>query len=297
MVLMNNHLQLIGLYVLVCELHDLRRSTCFQRLSNNANAPGITDQELITIYWFGHWHGRFEKKAIYDFIKDYWADYFPKLPAYQTFVARLNQLEPTFQALGAELQSRLRRQHLPEADHVIDSMPVMLARAGHAYRATVARELAEVGYCPSKKMYFHGVRLHTVAQRRSGQLPCPQQIWLREGSCHDVRSVKEQVLVLPGTTLLGDNAYADLEFECQLAAQHTSLRTTRKKPKGKELTEWEKYYNRCISRLRQPIEGFFNWCNDKTDLQNAGTVRSADALMVHCWGKLAFAYFLLVFNT
>src|SRR5438105_14844450 len=100
MVSMNKHLQLIELYLLVCELHDLRRRTCLQRISNNAHAPGITDQELITIYWFGHLQGLFEKKAIYDLIKTYWLEYFPKLPAYQTFVTRLNQLEPTFQSLG-----------------------------------------------------------------------------------------------------------------------------------------------------------------------------------------------------
>jgi hypothetical protein len=58
----------------------------------------------------------------------------------------------------------------------------------------------------------------------------------------------------------------------------------------------EKQYNRAVSRLRQPIESFFNWFNDKTDLQNAGTVRSEDALIVHCFGKLTVAYLLLVFN-
>ena len=296
MVGMNKHLQLIELYVLVCELHDLRRHACWQRLSNNAHAPGITDQELITIYWFGHLQGRFTKKAIYELIKDYWWEYFPKLPAYPTFVTRLNQLEPTFQALGAELQARLQPHLLPEAEHVIDSLPVMLARGGHAYTATVAQAVAEVGYCASKKMYFHGVRLHTIGQRRSGQLPLPQQLWLREGSCHDVRSVKAQEPVLPNTTLFGDSAYPDTELAAQLAAQNTRLRTPRKKPKGKELSDLEKHYNRCVSRLRQPIEGFFKWCNDKTGIQNAGTVRSEDALMIHCWGKLAFAYFLLVFN-
>jgi hypothetical protein len=296
MVSMNKHLQLIELYVLVCELHDLRRSACWQRLSNNAHAPGITDQELITIYWFGHWQGRFEKKAIHALIKDYWLAYFPQLPAYQTFVARLNQLEPTFQALGAEWQARLHQQARPGADQVLDSLPVMLARGGHAYTATVAREIAEVGSCASKKMFFHGVRLHTLAERRSGQLPCPQQIWLREAACHDVRSVKEQMPALPDTTLFADSAYADAEFAAQLEAQNTHLRTPRKKPQGKELSALEKHYNRCVSRLRQPIEGFFNWCNDQTDIQNAGTVRSEAGLWVHCWGKLTFAYFLLVFN-
>ena len=107
-------------------------------------------------------------------------------------MARLNRLEATFQALGAELQERLKARQAPEVDQVIDSLPTMLARGGHAYTATVAQEIAAVGYCASKKQYFHSVRLHTVAQRRSSQLPCPRQIWLRDSSCYDLRSVKEQ---------------------------------------------------------------------------------------------------------
>jgi hypothetical protein len=51
-----------------------------------------------------------------------------------------------------------------------------------------------------------------------------------------------------------------------------------------------------VSRLRQPIESFFNWLINKTDIQNAGTVRSTEGLMLHCFGKLTFAFYLLVFN-
>lgn len=102
-------IELIRLYVLVCELYDTGRESCFQRLSNNAQAVGITDQELLTIYFFGHLHRLFEKKAIHQFIARYWREFFPRLPAYQTFVARLNQLEATFQALSAEMQARLCR--------------------------------------------------------------------------------------------------------------------------------------------------------------------------------------------
>ena len=289
-------IQLIQLYVLACDLYNTRRRTCFQRISNNANPDGITDQELVTIYWFAHLHGHFEKKAMHHFIRHYWREFFPKLPSYQTFVARLNRLEATFQSLGAELQARLKAEHVPEVDQVVDSLPVMLARGGHAYTATVARAVADVGYCASKKLYFHGVRLHTIAERRAGQLPSPRQIWLREGSCADVRSLKEQAPELPTTTLFGDKAYRDAALEAQLAGQETSLHTPRKKPKGQELSAIEKRYNRCVSRLRQPIESLFNWFNDKTDLQNASTVRSEDALMIHCFGKLTVVYLLLVFN-
>ena len=78
--------------------------------------------------------------------------------------------------------------------------------------------------------------------------------------------------------------------------QHTKLITPIKKPRGKELSEVESYYNRLVRRIRQPIESLFNWIEEKTGVQRASKVRSTDALMIHCWGKLAVAFFLLVFN-
>ena len=83
-------IQLIQLYVLVCHVYLTHSETCFQRLSNNSK-PQFTDQELVTIYLFGHLNNLFEKKAIHKFINDYWREFFPNLPAYQTFLARLNQ--------------------------------------------------------------------------------------------------------------------------------------------------------------------------------------------------------------
>ena len=99
---------------------------------------------------------------------------------------------------------------------------------------------------------------------------------------------------MPHSTLIGDKAFCDPLLEAMLNRQQTTLHTPRKKPKGAELRADEKYYNRLISRLRQPIESFFNWLIDKTDIQRAGRVRSTDALMVHCFGKLTFAFYLWV---
>ena len=79
------------------------------------------------------------------------------------------------------------------------------------------------------------------------KLPCPQQIWLREGSCHDVRSVKEQAVALPTTTLIGDSAYADAAFSAELGAQGTILRTPCKKLKGQEVS----YKGEVLQSLRE----------------------------------------------
>jgi hypothetical protein len=88
--------QLIQLYLLVCQIYDSQSCLKSQRASNFK--PRFTDQELITVYLFGHFQGLYQKKAIYRFVQNYWAAWFPDLPSYQAFNRRLNLLEETFHA-------------------------------------------------------------------------------------------------------------------------------------------------------------------------------------------------------
>jgi len=286
---------LIEIYLFVCQTYDTSSATCYQRLSNNRE-PEFTDQELITIWFFAHLEGCFEKKRMHRLIENYWRAWFPRLPSYQTFVLRLNRLEPTFQTFGATLSGALAATRTPRCDHMVDSLPVMLARHGHSYGARVGREVADIGFCAAKKTRFHGLRLHLIAQRRVGRLPLPSQVWLCAASHHDSKAFIEQQPAVASTELFGDLAYPTPQIISHLKEQQTRLVAPRKKPKGTELTDGEKYYNRLVRRIRQPVESLFNWVEEKTGIQRASKVRSTDALMIHCWGKLAFAFFLLVFN-
>ena len=94
--------QLIQLYLFVCQIYDTSSTTCDQCSSNNRD-PEFTDQEIITIWFFAHLNGCFEKKKRHSFSQNYWPAWFPHLPSYQTFVLRLNRSEPTFQTFGAVL--------------------------------------------------------------------------------------------------------------------------------------------------------------------------------------------------
>src|SRR5215218_7741056 len=78
---------LIEIYLFVCRVYDTSPQTCYQRLSNN-RVPEFTDQELITIWFFAHCEGCFEKKRMHRLIEKYWREWFPRLPSYQTFVLR-----------------------------------------------------------------------------------------------------------------------------------------------------------------------------------------------------------------
>jgi hypothetical protein len=284
---------LIQIYLFVCQTYDTCSRTCFQRLSNNCK-PDFTDEEIITIYLFAHLNQKYQKKQMHEFIKNYWADWFPRLPAYQTFVFRLNRLEQTFQTFGAVLIKSLACRTDSAVDSIIDSFPVMLASNGHSYGAKVAREIAEIGYCAAKRTRFHGVRLHLIGKRQIRRIPLPAQVWLCSAAHHDGKALKEQQIDLPRATLFGDLAFADRQLVESFNQQQTTLITGRKKPKGKELSEFEKYHNRLISKLRQPIESLFNWITEKTEIQKASKVRSTSGLLIHCWGKLVVAFFLIV---
>lgn len=285
--------QLIQLYLLVCQIYDKQSCLKAQRLSNFK--PRFTDEEIITLYLFGHLNGLFQKKSIYRFVQNYWAAWFPALPTYQAFCHRLNRLESSFQIISLELLKDLTLSQNLETDCLVDSFPVMLAKAGFARRARVAREFASLGYCAAKRLHFHGVRLHLLARRRSGRLPLPTELWWRAGNVHDLTAFKQQSVCLSNTSLFGDKAFGDASLKQQLKEQNTQLFVPLKKLQGTEQSESSKYYSRLVSKLRQPIESFFKWLNDKTQIQTASSVRSANGLLLHCFGKLSFALLLLVF--
>ncbi len=64
-------------------------------------------------------------------------------------------------------------------DYLIDSMPIMLASGSRSKRARVAPEIAKTGFSAVKQTNFHGVRLHLIAEKQTGSLPLPRQVWIR----------------------------------------------------------------------------------------------------------------------
>lgn len=288
--------QLIQLYLRICQTYDTCSTSCFQRLSNNST-PAFTDQELITIFFFGHDNGLFQKKAIYKFTVNYWKAWFPELPSYQTFCYRLNLLEQTFQAMGGEWLRCLKAEIQPEIDRLVDSFPIMLAKHGHAYTARVARFGCQQRLLRGEEDACSRSSIaHCGGSDAADNFRFPTNSGCARASIHDLSSVREQDLHVPTSTLFGDKAYLAPDLQERFKEQATRLLTPHKKPKGGALSEPQKSYNRMMNRLRQPIESFFNWLNEKTQMQNASKVRSTESLLVQCWGKLAFAVLSLVFN-
>ena len=289
---------LIQLYLYICDQHHRHLAHLAERFSNNQTTPRFTDEEVLTIYQFGLIRQHKTLRALYDYTGDHLSEWFPHLPSYGGFVQRLNRLCDLFPVLIEQIVKAYPQHQITQTVRIIDSMPILMAQQNRASRASVAPELANKGYCATKRMYYYGVKLHVVAQQRSGMLPLPEYIGLTAGSEHDLVAMRRIAHQLHDSHLYGDKAFQDATLEKQLAEdQNVGLFTPVKKPKGQaERPLTDRAFSEAVSRVRQPIESLFNWIEEKTGIQCASKVRSYQGLLVHVFGRLAAAMFLLVFN-
>ena len=82
-----------------------------------------------------------------------------------------------------------------------------LAKQGHRFKACVAPELADHGYCSTKKLYFYGVRVHIIGRRQAGTLPSPEYIGVTGASYHDGKILDQIRPELSNEEVFGDKAY------------------------------------------------------------------------------------------
>jgi len=300
---MNTHhdimLQLIKLFCYVSDLYHSTLKMEVQRFSPNA-LPKFNDEEAITTYLWGMKQGHLSMKAIHAYINNHYRDCFPKLPCYQEYVRRINLLSPAFLALTGILSEKGRSLDIIPDESVLDSFPIVLASGKRKKQAKVARQYCGEGYCSSKDMHYYGVKLHVIGFRRLGTLPMPEYLLVTNAAVHDLTALRNVIERIPNRTFYADKAYADGALCSALAGNSSELITPIKQRKGQ--SDWERcfdssanaLYSTAVSRIRQPIESFFYWLEQKVDLQHASHVRSSLGLCAFIFARLAFSLLLLL---
>jgi hypothetical protein len=288
---MTKHLQLIKLYCAVCYHYNSALVTQAQRCSNNF-CPKFTDEECITTYIWGLHNQKFEVKACYEFIKDYYGDWFPDLPSYQAYNNRICFLSDAFKMLASILlcEVGLDRDH---SDFLNDSIPIVVAGSKRSGRAKTAGELCNKGYCASKDMWYYGVKLHTFAQCNYKKMPTPALMTVSKASEHDLPIAKELLSDVVNINFFGDCAFIDKEWQTyMLVEKNVKIFTPIKLKKGqKKLPFWDGIYSSAISGIKQAIESFNNWIIEKTNIQRASKVRSVAGLTAFIFARIACAIF------
>lgn len=284
---MNWQLQLITLYLAVCKHWQEVGWAQAQRHAPFADLS-FTDEEVVTLYLFAVvMENKRQIKDIHTHARRYWRDWFPRLPGYGAYVQRLNRIADCFPSL---LERFCETGEAASMAGLADSMPVIMARQGRRFNAKVAPELASSGYCPTKKLYFYGVKIHLVGDRRPGTLPSPRFIGLAPAGLNDGPALEQVIPALPYEELYADKAYEYLKRREGLP--FTILTPVKKQAGQQYLDAADKWLSRAVSQVRQPIESIFNWIEEKTGIEIASKVRSYQGLLVHVFGRLAAAMFL-----
>jgi len=286
---MSSELQLINLYCVICQHYNTRLVHDAQRTSNNF-LPQFTDEECITIALWGLANRKYTCKDVFKFTKAYYASWFPKMPNYKAFNRRYGYLADAVKTLASDLVSMISDDS-PCPTHLIDSMPIVLAKQRRSGRAKVAPEMCAKGYCDAKQMYFYGVRLHVLGESRHRTIPQPKQLLLTAANVHDRKAAIEMLQDIHGIDLFADKAYIHKEWMDELRCNNRiNVITPVKLEKGqKELSYWDSAFSSAVSKVRQPIESFFNWLNETTQIQNACKVRSSNGLISFVFSRIAVA--------
>jgi len=292
---MEKILQLITLYCYVSdEYHSTIGAKC-QRLSNN-NQPEFTDEECITVYQWGMMNGCCEMKAIYEYSKDNYAQDFPKLPSYKKFNKRINNLSEAIILFTENLTKHPEIAELNPVD-LVDSCPIVVANSKRHTKAKVANELCTSGYCASKDMYYYGVKLHTIGRKRTGALPLPVNACITSANTPDITAFIDMPIDKSDRVFFGDKAYISQSLTDELAEIGSVMVTPCKLRKGQsELSPEQSAFSKSVSKIRQPIDTFFSWLNEKFKIEHASRVRSLNGLIVHIFGRLLLGMLLLIFN-
>lgn len=292
--------KLIKIYFHVCEKFENELKFSCMRFSNN-DEPVFTDQEAMTIYLFCvNQEQRMKIKQIHTFAYDYLRSWFPNLPSYAAFGNRLNRLSEAFKQFAGSLLVDYKPVECSDNVSLLDSLPIITCSGKRTGK--VAREITDKGFCSTKSMYYYGLKLHALAFQRYKRLPFPEQLLITPASENDLTIFKNAWEDIENRTFYGDKIYNNANYFNDLNSSKNSIMLT--PVKGiKNQSEWEKQFDRAyndmfskaVSTIRQPIEAFFNWLIEKTDLQRASKTRSTKGLLVHVFGKIAAAFVPLIF--
>lgn len=293
-------LNLVGIYVYVSDLYDDVLQYTVERFTNN-KCPIFSDSEIMTVYLYAINEMQLTKiKQIHKYTKAHFLSWFPNLPKYSSFVKRLNRLSEAFRMLSSILIHDFKPLNCNNTISLVDSMPIITCSGKR--KAKVAKELINKGYNSSKKMYYYGLKLHILGYKQTNKIPFPQEIKISKASDNDLNMFKQAWEKISNKYIFGDKIYIDKDFfNNQWKKHHSTMITPVKYPKGMSefLRQRDKasddLFSKAVSKIRQPIESFFNWLNEKTDIQRASKVRSSKGLFVHVFGKIAAAFISLIF--
>jgi len=174
-------------------------------------------------------------------------------------------------------------------------MLIALTGNSRSSRTKVTKELCDKGYCAAKKMFYHGVKLHIVAQCNHKAMPTPSLMAISKASRHDLEVAKEMLDDVKNIRVFVDMALVDSGWQQRMLAENNvTILTPVKRKKGQDVLYFaDKLLSAAVSSIKQAIESLNNWLIEKTNIQRASKVRSVAGLIAFVFARVACVMFQL----
>jgi len=185
--------------------------------------------------------------------------------------------------------AELGKERKTSKTHLLDSMPVVVAKASRSNSAKAASEICDKGKCASQKMWYYGIKIHILAEERPNTLPIPRKILLTKASEHDLPAGKLILENAEDIEVFADKGYVDDDWGYDLQLRYVDLNTPFKERSKNQvpLDDGERAWNAFVSSRRQQIESLFSQISRLTDMQDAHVARSESGLLSFIWARFA----------
>lgn len=250
-----------------CEIDDFMKKYFPARaLRKRGPLPQVADSEVLTMEMVGEFLGLDTDKKIFEFFKNFYSHYFPKLTNRVSFVRQAANLWKVKQILFDYIV-----KGFADTIVVLDSFPVPICQFARAKGCKLFKGIASYGKQLGNQS-FYGFKLH-VKINSIGMIQCFD---LTAANVHDIRMV-EQLTQSDRGLLLADRAYSSQPLKQQLLKEQAlelSVPTKygRDSHLDKRTLRFRKRIRRIIETVGSQLCHYFNikrvWARDLWHLTN-----------------------------
>jgi hypothetical protein len=216
------------------------------RKRRNLHLQKQHDTVIIAVHLLGKMLGFTSERMWHAFVQ---ANLFSTqpFPERSRYHRRCRQLLQIIKRIRNFLLRRFTRQ---TCYTVIDSLPIPLCKSVRISRVRRLREIADTGYCASKKEHYYGLKCSFQITNEGFVVGYV----VSKASVHDIRLVEELVEQFPHPYVLADKGYVSEPLREHLKRRFgihflAQPRSNRKLPFPKSLADWIRFKRKQIETL------------------------------------------------
>lgn len=219
------------------------------------------ESTILKIAMLMHLTGKRGETEILREIDRHYRQYFERVPKQPRLWHRIEAALPRIEQFRQALRAQLGVDY--EDLRVLDSMPLPVATPTSRLGRGNGFDLADHGYCASKKLHYRGFKLGLLMTEHG----IPDVYDLFSARPHDIRLLEDLLGDVTAVLALGDKGFISAAKQAQLQEQDVTLLTYRRKNQKLQNTPLEEW---VLDKYRRLIETVFSQLDGHMHIQESG---------------------------